>query len=726
LKGHIRSILLAVILISSIFCQNAIGRNIVFSGKIYHLDSILNNVFQVAPMYARVINDYHADCYTKEQFSIIKKNFLFRYLPSMFHVKHNERNYIRETVTKLHFKAPNIYDQKIISSIGTIPKRHSMTDALVEYFHVNIYSTTLLYSKLLSPLSAKGRKYYCYNLDSVYIEDGQIQYKISFKPKMLNDQLVTGEMIVTDKSWSIREFIFSGESDLVNFSSHMYFGKVGTNTDILPVKYEVESRIGFMGNRVRANFYAVINYNDIQLKGFSTSKRMKNKYDLSNYYTLATDTNSYRADTAYFNSVRPIPLDSSDRAIYKKYEIVKYQEQHHFFPVSKTKQLWGQLGDILLDRYRINFNNAGSIRFSPLINPFLVSYSKNNGFSYQQTIKYNCLFANDNLLRIAPRIGYNFTRGEFYWRINSEFNYMPRKIGAIHFNIGNGNRIYSSDVLDDLKSMPDSTFNFNKIKMDYFRDFYMELYHSFEIVNGLELEAGIIYHQRTPVHKYNPDPNDPTEIVDKIRSRYRSFAPRVRLEWTPGQFYYMNGRRKVNLKSYYPTFSVDWERGIKDVFGSTGKYERIEVDMQHSISLGLMRTIFYRVGTGAFTNLHQLYFVDFVNFSRNNLPEGWSDEISGVFQLLDRRWYNSSYRYLRGHFTYETPFLVIPRVMKIMRNIVNERLYVNVLMIPHLSPYVELGYGIGTPYFNFGLFTSFNKRKYMETGCKFTFELFDK
>lgn len=66
-----------------------------------------------------------------------------------------------------------------------------------------------------------------------------------------------------------------------------------------------------------------------------------------------------------------------------------------------------------------------------------------------------------------------------------------------------------------------------------------------------------------------------------------------------------------------------------------------------------MRNIYYRFGFGAFTNQDELYFVDFANFARHNLPVGWNDEIGGVFQVLDGRWYNSSRRYVRGHFTYE-------------------------------------------------------------------------
>ena len=56
----------------------------------------------------------------------------------------------------------------------------------------------------------------------------------------------------------------------------------------------------------------------------------------------------------------------------------------------------------------------------------------------------------------------------------------------------------------------------------------------------------------------------------------------------------MNGDRKVNLHSKYPSISVDWERGLSGVLQSSGSYERVEIDLQHQVSLGLMRDIYWR------------------------------------------------------------------------------------------------------------------------------------
>ena len=294
------------------------------------------------------------------------------------------------------------------------------------------------------------------------------------------------------------------------------------------------------------------------------------------------------------------------------------------------------------------------------------------------------------------------------------------------------------------------SYDFDQIHLDYFKDFYFRLRHTWEIVNGLTLDIGLSIHRRTEVERskfqfiYPETPpvksvgeaQDPAEfpvipafdpeLLNRFRHSYNSFAPRIALEWTPGQYYYMDGKRKVNLYSHYPTISVDWERGIGGVLPNSGSYERIEVDYQHKIALRPMHTLYYRMGWGKFTKQGDIYFVDFANLSRHNLPVGWNDEIGGVFQLLDGRWYNASREYVRGHIMYEAPFLILPHLMKYTQYVLNERIYLNALAMPHLKPYLEAGYGIGTHVFDFGVFVSFANWKYQEIGCKFTFELFNR
>lgn len=694
------------------------------------VDSILTHVRTFAPFYETIVNDYRASLYIKGKMNIRKKNFILRYVPSMFRIQKGVREYMLETYSDLHFTAPNIYDQKVRASQGTMRGRSRGLPGMLEYFHVNIYSSSMLTDdRLLSPLAKNAPKYYKFRLDTITGTSGNLDYKIRFIPKNKSDQLVGGYMVVSSNVWSVREIRFSGRSELITFSCLIEMGEVGKDNEFLPVRYDVEASFNFLGNKIDGNYTAALDYKSIELKEGKERRKEKKNYNLSESYSLSCDKNAYQTDSVAFAVLRPIPLEKNEKELYKEYTLRQDTMLKH--PKSRSQSFWGTVGDWMIEDYKFNLENIGSIRCSPFINPLLFSYG-GNGLSYRQDFRYNRLFPGDKVLRIVPKMGYNFTHKEFYWSVNADFEYWPQKRGFFHINVGNGNRIYSSEMLDELKAMPDSVFDFDKVKLNYFRDLYFNFRHSIEVTNGLDISLGFSAHRRTAVGEPQlvaPDNNNfvpPSDIIEKLKDTYISFAPRIRIEWTPGMYYYMNGKRKINLRSDFPTFSVDYERGIKGVFNSTGQYERIEFDLQHKISLGLMRNVYYRFGWGAFTNQEELYFVDFANFSRHNLPLGWNDDIGGVFQLLDRRWYNSSRYYVRGHFTYEAPFLILRHLMKYTRYVQNERFYISALSMPHLQPYLEIGYGIGTHIFDFGVFVGSDNWKYSQIGCKFTFELFNR
>lgn len=693
-------------------------------------DSIIDRVMTFAPSYESIVDDYRASLYIKGKMDIKKKNLILRYVPSMFRLQKGVREYMLETYSDLHYTAPNIYDQKVKAYQGTVRGDRGIP-GLLEYFNVNIYSSALLNEdRLLSPLARNGRKYYTYQIDSVMGDPNNLDYRIRFIPKTKSDQLVRGYMIVSSNVWSVREIRFSGRSEMLTFSCWIKMGEVGQKNEFLPVRYDVDASFKFLGNRIDGTYTASLDYKSIELKEKKVRKQeRRKKYNLSESFSLQCDTNAYKTDASTFAVLRPIPLSDSEKGLYADY--TAQRDTLSKVVKSKSQVFWGTVGDLMVEDYKFNLSNIGSLRFSPFINPLLFSYSGSNGLSYRQDFRYNRIFRGDKVLRVVPRFGYNFKRKEFYWSVNSEFEYWPQKRGFFKIDVGNGNRIYSSRVLDELKAMPDSIFDFNQIHLDYFKDLYFYFQHSLEVTNGLEVSVGFSSHRRTAEQPSRfvitgDYPMPPPEFMDKFRNTYISFAPRVRVNWTPGQYYYMNGKRKINLHSYFPTFSVDYERGIKGIFGSSGEYERVEFDVQQAIRLGLMRNIYYRFGFGMFTNQTELYFVDFANFSRPNLPMGWNDEISGVFHLLDGRWYNSSRNYVRANFSYEAPFLLLRHLMKYTRYVQNERIYISALSMPHLNPYLEIGYGIGTHVFNVGVFVGSENFKFTDFGCKFTFELFNR
>ncbi len=691
-------------------------------------DSIMDCIFQFSPFYSRIIDEYKADLYIKGRLKVHKRNRLIRYVPSMFRFEKGITDYLTESSNELHYTAPDIYDRKVKAVSGTFPRNRGQITDVMGYMNMNMYSSSLLSDKLLSPLDKKSSRYYTYLLDSIDNSEDCQRYKILVIPKFRGTQLVSGYMWVSDQVWTIREVHFEGEYDVIRFKVHVRMGDEG-DVEFLPVQFDLNFVFKFLGNHLEMDIAAWLKYNEIKFYEGEFRRRSQNKHhhDLTESYNLTCDSAQLITDKETFKELRPFALSAAEDSLYKDFEM--RHDTLYLPPVEnrrKSSEFWGEVGDMMISNYNIDLANMGTVRCSPLINPFMLDYSHRKGFSYKQKFKYSRLFADGRLLRITPQIGYNFTHKELYLKADASWQYWPEKQGGGEVNVGNGNRIYSSAVLDQLDQLPDSTFNFDNVELDYFKDVYLNLFHNIEVVNGLFIKAGVSIHWRSLADKARFRNREDFGSLGDIRSTYNSFAARIRVEWTPGMYYYRKGRRKMIVGSRMPTFSIDYERGLKGVFGSTGKHERWEMDIQQNVKLGNIRSIGYRVGGGMFTKQDNMYFVDFANFARRNLPEGWNDDIGGTFQLLDGRWYNSARQYWRANISYESPFILLKTLNRWLGMVQQERIYAGILFMPHLTPYTELGYGIGTHIFDAGIFVSSINGKFSEVGCKFTFELFNK
>ena len=719
----------------SIVAQETDGRT---PEKPHVPDSILQNLFQFSPFYSRIVDEYKADLYMKGKVKVHKTNKLVKYIPSMFRLEEGVKDYLIESLSEMHYTAPDIYNRKVKAVSSTFPRNKGELTDITDFLHMNIYSSSIMGDKLLSPLDKESAKYYTYILDSIADQDDGRKYKIQVIPKFQGTQLVSGYLWVSDEVWTIREVYFEGQFDMIDFKLRNVMGENGDD-EFLPVRLNLDIDFKFMGNHIEMSADAWVRYNKIRFYagGKRRKSQKKHSHDLTEFYELTMDSTQLLSGKEAMDTIRPLPLTSEEYALYQNQMFRKDKSEWivnapaDVNPTKKSAEFWGHLGDVLVSSYNLNLAGFGSVKCSPLLNPMMLDYSHSRGVSYRQRFKYNRLFPNGQLLRIVPQVGYNFTKNELYVKGNMEYQYLPKLMGGIEASAGNGNRIYSSVVLDQLASVPDSTFNFKDMHLDYFQDVYFNFFHNIEPVNGLFIKAGVTMHWRHLMDKTQFQLNDFLSHAGggylhdmTIRSEYNSFAPRIRVEWTPGMYYYMNGNRKMNIGSSMPTFILDYERGLKGVFGSNDEHERVEFDVQHKLQLNQIRSLSYRAGFGLFTKMDNIYFVDFANFKRSNLPEGWNDEIGGTFQLLDRRWYNSSRQYWRGHVVYESPFILLRPLNRLLGMVKQERLYGGLLFMPHLNPYVELGYGIGTHVFDAGVFVSSINGQFDTVGFKFTFELF--
>ena len=124
-----------------------------------------------------------------------------------------------------------------------------------------------------------------------------------------------------------------------------------------------------------------------------------------------------------------------------------------------------------------------------------------------------------------------------------------------------------------------------------------------------------------------------TDIPPIEFTPYQTFFTEFQLSYTPRQKYLSEPNRKVVLGSKWPTFSINYKKGWKDLFTSDVDFDYLDFQIRQDIEFGALGNSKYLFQIGNFTNTRDLRFVDLKRF-RESDPILYSDALR-TFQALD-------------------------------------------------------------------------------------------
>lgn len=673
--------------------------------------------------YGQYISEYDANVYIKGSNHVKKKNILYKYAPDILYLDRKGQNTFVESLAQVHFSSPNFFTQQIIAINGTKMSANDIQERVMQFLNVNIYNPTIFNDKILFPAVEDAARYYRFEYISQQDTLDHTIHKIRIIPKIRSQKLISGYIYIVDRLWSVFKFEMKGQWEFSQFWVETEFGMPDKDF-LLPLNTRIAFDMKLLGNEVMNYYFSSFEYTSVKKYDPDIESPQKG-YDLSDYFSVYIDSFPIIKDEEFWEENRPVPLTSYEEIIVEEN---RQKEQNRDTTSIPSKNSWIFARGIITPK-RFKYNDA-NFRYSGLINPFKLAYSKRDGIVYWQQLRSSKRFNNGKELRITPNVGILFQKRELYFNTPVGFLFDPLRFGEVNFNFGNRNQSYNSKIINMINEQVPDSINFDDFDLEYYKHYRLNLNGKYEISNGLLVEGGISYDWYKPVQSKDEDTPQlrksfevDDDIVDIIEDQYRSFAPVVSLTWTPCQYYRINGKKKEYVGSRFPTFSVEYARGIEGIFRSSSDYERIEADIQQKIPLGLMSSLQYYIGGGLFTNTESIYFADFTKFQRRNIPESWDDPIGGVFHLLGGEWYNASASYVQAHFMYESPFAILRLFRGVTKDIVKERIYLSQLYTPALPCYTELGYGVGNFLGNVGIFVSFERGLYKSLGVKFAFEL---
>jgi len=644
-------------------------------------DSLILSRIYDYPQHHHPYSDSITDnVYVKFRFNVEKRNPTLWLIPTMYVLAKDERQYIRETYNKILYT--NEHDYDIIGQVkaGTIRHNRKAMPTLRDMVYTKLYDVALYDGHILSPFHRANRKFYKYHED-VNNNDGTT--RIDFKPKLFNTQLLNGYAIVETETGRILKSVFNGEFDMITFRTELNYSSKGGHF-ITPWRTSTAATFKCAGNRISANLTSVHNC----------------KSELP-------DSIQWAEGKATMDTLRPIPLTVEEEELYEKTE--------DYFPAPPApedtitkkpnilkKIFWDTIGETLVTPIRAETEQT-YFKLSPIIDPLAIRYSDSKGFSYKMKLRFQYTFSPHRYLTFNPYFGYNFKIKQFFFDAPLRMVYNPKRNGYAELTFGNGNRISNSTVEELIKEEFGDTLDFSNMQMNKFKNSYIRAYNNIMLFDWLDIESGLVFHRRSAVNK---------EMMRRYNMPdvYTSFAPMIGIKVLPWE----KG----------PLFTTTWERGIKGIGSSNISYERWEADVQWKKRIPGLRVLNLRAGFGTYSYREQNYFVDFDNFQETNLPDGWDDDWTGDFQLLNGSEFNRSDYYIRANASYESPLLFATWLPYVGKYIEKERFYFNSVLLERSRPYIEFGYGFTNRYISVAGFASFKSTHFQQVGFKFDFEIF--
>ncbi len=611
-----------------------------------------------------------------------KRNFTLASVPTMHAIARGGTEFAGE-----NFNDILVADGIQLSSvqrinIGTVPHYRNVMTVMTKYLMPDIYGKTLFTNQMLSPFNKNNTKLYKYSIRKT---TGNIA-EITFRRKRRNTQLVSGSALVDSTTGRITWIHIRGEYDNIVFYIDATMGEEGQYS-LFPKSCDIRSTFNCLGNKIAAR------YHSIYANALAPPDTLRNSHD-----------------TALMDSLRPQPLPDDIKALYAQHDSIEslkgtpYEEKTSTTNWSQT--LWNSVGEHVVQRTKGSFGteSQGSYRLSPIFNPLFFGYTGHKGFTYKLRFRLRYNFTPNRDILMFIRGGYSFKQRQLYYSVPITFNYNKRKGAYVKVELSNGNRITYKDQNNTAVTTLLDSLGHDTKKMKTFRDFYVKATNNYEFTSHWGGQIGFVYHKRSAVDREG-------FRLAGLTAKYFSIAPWVELKYRPWGW---DG----------PEFTVEYERGLK-----LGKadlvYERIELDSRWRRPFNRLRSLSMRLGGGLYTKQGKgANFLDFSNFREESLPASWNDDWSGTFQLLGTSRYNSSKYYVRANVTYESPLMLLSYLPLVGRLMEAERIYANALVMEHMHPYMEYGYGFTTRLFSMGAFIAFRNFSYDGIGCRVAFELF--
>ncbi|WP_163716798.1 DUF5686 and carboxypeptidase regulatory-like domain-containing protein [Mangrovibacterium lignilyticum] len=445
-------------------------------------------------------------------------------------------------------------------------------------------------------------------------------------------------------------------------------------------------------------------------------------------------------DSTYWAELRPIPLTEKESTEFGlKDSIVAKQSTPEYQDSIQDAQTKFKLADLAFGRTYTYGNDSSKSRswlaVPGIINPKGINFTTVDGFSYRLPLSFG---RNDTLghaLQINSSVSYAFSRKTVY--ADGNLRYRLNGIKQQWLGLQGGRTLEDFKGSKGISNMEYAIYallmerNFQK----FYEKRFFRLNGSTELTNGLVLNAELEYADRLAVQNYSgytfiaSNKRDFTENVPAISGleawqveNHQSASVRLGLTYTPRQRYRIRQHVKYPANSSYPTFNLNYRKGLKTIGGSDVDYDLLNLGVNQKLEIGFNDQLSYSVSAGQYVNKKRLYAADY-SFVKSNdqwLTLSNPDEsfaLHGYYNLFSKK------HYLEAHAALTFDKFLLTRLPFVNQTLISEKLKFHFYTSESVSKYCEFSYGLNDIFFLFDVEFNFGINDWHQTETGFRISL---
>jgi hypothetical protein len=607
---------------------------------------IIREAIKKRPFYFKQVNQFSCDLYAKDMIKL-------RHLPTKIFGKKipdTDRQemmldtlgmgilYLSESVGKVAIQQPDKFKMQVISSrvSGSSGFGFSFPTFISLYQNtVTLFAEQLNPRGFISPISDKAISFYKFKFLGSFWENGKEINSIRIIPRRDYEPLFSGIINITENDWRIHSFDLTltkkSQLEIIDTLQITQF-HVPVTDDIWRVKNQL---LHFNFNKLGID--AVGNFLNVY-SGYNVAPNFtKNYFDR---VIIKYDTNVNKKPVAYWDSIRPVPLEKEEVRDYLVKDSAFERQRDSALTrtaIDSLKKKQGKLKPLEVFWSGINRTHYGTTnRFNWGINPLLktLEYNTAEGLVLNASAFYEKNITPARRITVMPTVRYGFNNTHLNaWAdvtLRERETDMDKKIRRTEWAFSGGKRVSQFNKESPITPLV------NSISTLLYGDNFMKTYENYfaaagftqRFENGLRFNVKALYEDRVPLNNttkftvFKSDsvditPNYPYEKIAGQFNRYQAVIVSADISFKPGQQYIQFPYRKVAIGSKYPTFTLNYTRGLNGIFGSDVNFDKWKFNVANDNNFKLWGLLKYNVGVGGFLNNKTVYIQDYQHFNGN-------------------------------------------------------------------------------------------------------------